>query len=556
MNNKTDRITALYCRLSRDDELDGTSGSIKNQRDILEKFAQDNGFTNCRVFIDDGYTGLNFNRPAFNEIMKLAEEGKVETLIVKDHSRLGRNRILVGQLLEEGFEELGVRYIAVMDNIDTAKGVDDTVAFKELFNEWHSKNTSEKVRNVLRIKGNSGKPITTIPPYGYMQDPDDHNKWIVDEPAAEVVRRIFKLCIEGYGPTQIAKILKKDKVPTPAEYWKSIGRKCRSAPEEPFNWCTSAIAKMLEKPEYIGHTVNFRTERKSFKSRKAVHNPKSEWKIFKNTHPAIVSEEDFELVQKLRKHKRRPNRTGNISMFSGLLYCADCGSKMYYNSHKKEKGKNPNFWCSSFVKNQGHCSMHYIGEKTVYKLVLEDMQRVFEFVNCYEDVFVSMKLDDYEKNQKKELAKKRKGAEKDKKRIEEIDSIILKLYEDKALGNITEERYINMSSKLEAEQKELTEAVNNLEQELNTQKEKIDNVHIFVEKVRQLTTPTELTPELVHEFIEKILVHKPEKINGKRYQEVEIHYNGVGIIRLSADALEEAYQKGNFMNFELIKEEI
>ena len=217
MTNKTDRITALYCRLSRDDELDGVSGSIKNQQDILEKYAEDNGFKNCRVFIDDGYTGTNFNRPAFMEIMELAEQGKIETLIVKDHSRLGRNRILVGQLLEEGFDELGVRYIAIMDNIDTAKGLDDTVAFKDLFNEWHAKNTSEKVRNVFKNKGNSGKPLTTNPPFGYMKNPNNPNEWIIDEPAAEVVKRIFKMCIQGLGPSQIAKQLRADKVMTPTE---------------------------------------------------------------------------------------------------------------------------------------------------------------------------------------------------------------------------------------------------------------------------------------------------------------------------------------------------
>ena len=556
MTNKTDRITALYCRLSRDDELDGVSGSIKNQQDILEKYAKENGFKNCRVFIDDGYSGVNFNRPAFNEIMELAEQGKIETLIVKDHSRLGRNRILVGQLLEDTFEELGVRYIAIMDNIDTDKGLSDLVPMQDLFNEWHAKNTSQKVRTVIKVKGNSGKPLTTNPPYGYMKNPDNPDEWIIDEPAAEVVKRIFKLCIEGYGPTQIARILKKDKVMTPSEYWVSIGRMCRIPPEEPYNWPTSIVAKILERQEYIGDTVNFRTERKSFKNKKAIKKDKDEWKVFKHTHPAIISEEDFELVQELRKHKRRPTKTGRVSMFSGLLYCADCGCKMYYNSYKKEKAQNPHFWCSSFVKNRSNCSMHYIREKIIYKIVLEDMQRVFDFITCYENIFVDLKLQDYEHNRQKEFDDKRREVEKAKRRISDIDSIILQLYEDKALGNISGERYENISSKLEVEQTDLSKKVSEFEQGLTKRQNKVENVHAFVEMVKQTTTPTELTPELVHEFIEKILVHKPVKVDGKRYQEIEIHYNGVGIINITVDDLEAAYQKGNFMNYELIKEEI
>ena len=260
---------------------------------------------------------MNFARPAFMEIMELAEQGKIENLIVKDHSRFGRNRLVVGQLLEEDFDRLGVRYIAIMDNIDTAKGISDLAPMQDLFNEQHAKNTSQKVRNVFRNKGNSGVPLTTNPPFGYTRE------WEIDEPAAEVVRKIFSLCIKGYGPTQIAKQLSAAEIMTPCEYWISIGRNCGKPPTKQFNWCGDTVARILEKQEYIGDTINFRTTRKSFKNEKKIERNPSEWKVFKNIHPAIISEEDFNLVQELRKNKRRPNKTGIISMFSGVVYCAD-----------------------------------------------------------------------------------------------------------------------------------------------------------------------------------------------------------------------------------------
>ena len=304
MNKQSEKITALYCRLSRDDEQEGASGSIKNQQSILEKYAKDNGFKNTRVFVDDGWSGTTFARPAFTEIMELAEKGMIGTLIVKDHSRLGRNRLVVGQLLEEGFDSLGVRYIAIMDNIDTAKGISDLVPMQDLFNEWHAKNTSQKVRNVFKNKGMSGVPLTTNPPFGYMKNPDNTKEWIVDEEAAKTVRQIFTLCVEGLGPTQIAKRLKAAKVPTPTEYWISIGRNCSKPPAVPYNWCADTVANILSKQEYCGDTVNFRSTTKSFKNKIKIERPQEEWKIFPNTHQAMINREVFELVQELRQHRR------------------------------------------------------------------------------------------------------------------------------------------------------------------------------------------------------------------------------------------------------------
>lgn len=525
MKKQTDRITALYCRLSRDDEQDGLSGSIKNQQSILEKYAKENGFKNTKVFIDDGWSGTNFARPAFMEIMELAEQGKIENLIVKDHSRLGRNRLVVGQLLEEDFDRLDVRYIAIMDNIDTKNGISDLVPMQDLFNEWHAKNTSQKVRNVLKSKGNSGIPLTTNPPYGYTKE------WKIDEQAAEIVKRIYQLCIQGYGPSQIANILREDKIMTPSEYFISKGINCRKPPEKPFNWCSSIIAKILERQEYIGDTVNFRTTRKSYKNKKPVKNPKSEWKVFKNTHPAIISEEDFNLVQELRKHKRRPNRTGIVSMFSGLVYCADCGSKLYYSAYNKRKSEAASFRCSLFTKDTELCTMHYIREKAIYNLVLEDMKRVFFFVTAYEKEFAQMQLANFSMERQKELSSRKRELEKSKKRIKEIDTLIQKLYEDNALGKLSDERYATMSISLESEQKELKETVPRIEEKFNSETNEIDNLQTFISKVKKITQPPELTSELVHEFIEKIVVFAPTKINGKRYQQVDIYYNGVGIIK-------------------------
>lgn len=540
----TDRITALYARLSRDDEKDGISGSIQNQRAILEKYAKDNKLPNPRFFYDDGFSGVLFNRPAFMEIMELAEQGLVANLVVKDHSRLGRNRLIVGQLLEEDFIRLNVRYIAIMDNIDTKNGISDLVPMQDLFNEWHAKNTSDKVRKVMQSKGMSGKHLTTNPPFGYMKSPDDKEQWIIDEPAAEVVKRIFDLCISGLGPTQIAKKLKAEKVMTPTEYWNSIGRKCSNPPAVPFGWVADTVSNILDKQEYCGDTVNFRTTSKSFKLKKRLERPQDEWQIFENTNPAIVDRETFALVQELRKHRRRPTKSGIVSMFSGLLYCADCGEKLYYSVTNNYKREQAYFFCSSYRKNSDICSAHYIREKVIEKLVLESMQRVLWYVQSYEKLFAQKQLENFGEQKKKELTEKRRELEKAKRRIREIDTVIQKLYEDNATGKVSDDRFATMSMSLETEQEELKTKVPELETELENAKIATEGLQRFIEKAKKVTQLTELTPELVHEFIQKIVVGKPEYKDGKRYQSVEIHYNGVGIIREpSPEEMEEYFQE-------------
>ena len=471
MSKQSEKITALYCRLSRDDEQEGASGSIKNQQSILEKYARDNGFPNPRVFIDDGWSGTTFARPAFTEIMELAEKGLIGTLIVKDHSRLGRNRLVVGQLLEEGFDSLGVRYIAIMDNIDTAKGISDLVPMQDLFNEWHAKNTSQKVRN-------------------------------------------------------------------------SIGRNCGKPPERPFNWCSATIADILAKQEYCGDTVNFRSTTKSFKNKTKIERPQEEWKIFPNVHPAIIDREVFELVQELRQHRRRPTKSGIVSPFSGLLYCADCGEKLYYSVTNNYKREQAYFFCSAYRKNSEVCSAHYIREKVVAETVLESMRRILLNVQAFEKEFARKQMECYSEDKKKELAQKRRELNKAKKRIAEIDSLIQKIYEDNASGKLSDERYATLSISYEEEQQHLKADIPEMESYLETETDKTESLQKFIDKVKKVTELKELTPELIHEFIDRIIVYAPRYFDGKRVQLMDIYYNGVGILKeLSPEEMEEAFQE-------------
>ena len=524
------RVTVLYARLSRDDEKEGISGSIQNQRAILEKFAADNHLPNPRFMFDDGYSGVTFARPAFMEIMELAEQGLVANLVVKDHSRLGRNRLVVGQLLEEDFVRLNVRYIAIMDNIDTANGVSDIVPMQDLFNEWHAKNTSDKVRRVMQSRGNAGIPLTTNVPYGYKKDPEDKTKWLVDRPAAEVVQRIFRMSVSGLGPTQIAKKLRSEGVLTPSEYLHSIGVNCPvKPPVYPHNWCSSTVAAILDRQEYTGDTVNFRSFRQSFKLKKRLDKPQEEWKIFPDTHPAIIDRETFALVQNLRQHRRRPTRTGIVSMFSGLLYCADCGSKLGYSATNNYKREQAFFFCSAYRGNSNVCSAHFIREKVVEELVLEGLQRLLWYIQVYEKRFAQEQMEHFGLQEKKKLTAKCRELDKAKQRVLEIDQLIQKSYEDMTKGLLSEERFATLTVSLENEQRQLKVDIPALEDSLNATADKADDLQKFIQRARQVTRLTELTPEIVHEFIDKIVVSKPEKIDGKRHQQVDIYYSTIGL---------------------------
>ena len=390
----------------------------------------------------------------------------------------------------------------------------------------------------------SGAPLTTNPPFGYLKDPEDKNSWIVDEDAAKIVRQIFAWCVDGLGPTQIAKRLKVAKVPTPTEHWLSIGRNCSKPPAVPYNWCSATVADILSKQEYCGDTVNFRSTRKSFKNKKKIERPPEEWKIFNDTHPAIIDRKTFNLVQELRKHRRRPTKSGIVSPFSGLLYCADCGEKLYYSFSNNSKREQAYFFCSSYRKNSDICSAHYIREKVVEQLVLESMQRIMLNVQVFEKEFARKQMACYTEDKKKQLASKRRELERAQKRIAEIDTLIQKIYEDNASGKLSDERYMTLSTSYEEEQQTLKTAVQEMQEYLETETDKTVNLQQFIRKVKKITELKALTPELIHEFVEKIVVYAPKYLDGKRIQIVDIHYSGVGILdELTPEEMEESFQK-------------
>ena len=536
-------LTALYCRLSRDDGAEGDSNSVANQKRLLQKYAKENSLGNTRFYVDDGYTGTNFNRPSFQKMIEDVEMGYVTAVIVKDMSRLGRDYLGVGYYTDTFFPEHNIRFIAVNDCVDSDDGENELAPFRNVMNEMYARDISRKVRSAHRIRGNSGEPLGQ-PPYGYRKDPENKNGWIVDEEAAKTVRQIFAWCVDGLGPTQIAKRLKTAKVPTPTEHWGNIGRNCSKPPAVPYNWCSATVADILGKQEYCGDTVNFRSTTKSFKNKKKIERPPEEWQIFKDTHPAIIDRETFALVQELRKHRRRPTKSGIVSPFSGLLYCADCGEKLYYSVTNNYKREQAYFFCSSYRKNSEVCSAHYIREKVVEQIVLESMQRILLNVQVFEKEFARKQMDCYTEDKKKLLAAKRRELGKVKKRIAEIDILIQKIYEDNASGKLSDERYATLSLSYEEEQKTLKAAVPELQSFLETETDKTESLQRFIQKVKQITELKVLTPELIHEFVDKIVVYAPRYLDGKRVQLLDIYYSGVGILHeLTPEEMEEAFQQ-------------
>ena len=406
---ENDKITALYCRLSRDDELSGESNSITNQKLILSKYAKDNNFQNIKFFVDDGYSGTTFTRPAFMEIMELAEQGKIGTIIVKDHSRLGRNRLVVGQLLEEDFVRLNIRYIAIMDNIDSSKGLNDFLPIQDWFNEMHAKNTSQKVRAVLKNKGESGIPLAHNVPYGYKKDENDKTKWVVDEPSAEVVKEIFNLFIQGHGTCEIARILRERKILTPLEYYSSIGRKTNvNIQDYEYKWCSVTVAAILDRQEYIGDTVNFKCTTRSYKDKTTVILPKEDRKVFKNTHEPIIDEYIWNIAKQLRDNRKKPTRSGKKSIFSGLLFCNDCGKKMYFQSPVTDLKAKDHYRCSSYKHDTSLCTSHYITDEILQNLVLDNIQKVISYMKNYEDLFIKEQLAKSTQDEIKKISKNKK----------------------------------------------------------------------------------------------------------------------------------------------------
>lgn len=543
---ENDKITALYCRLSRDDDMAGESNSIINQKSILSKYAKDNKFQNIKFFVDDGYSGTNFTRPAFMEMMELAESGKIGTIIVKDHSRLGRNRLVVGQLLEEDFVRLNIRYIAIMDNIDSSKGLNDFLPIQDWFNEMHAKNTSQKVRAVLKNKGESGISLANNVPYGYKKDENDKTKWIIDEQSAKIVKEIFNLFIQGHGTCEIARILKEKEILTPAEYSTSIGIKLSSKPQElEHQWNAVTVAGILDRQEYIGDTVNFKSTARSYKDKTRVNLPKEDRKVFKNTHEPIIDEHTWNIVKQLRGNRKKYAKSGKKSIFSGLLFCYDCGKKLYFKSPVSDKKAKEHYRCSSYKSSRASCTSHYITDEALQNIVLENIQKVISYMKSYEDLFIKEQLAKSTQDELKQISKNKKELEKAKKRIIEIDNLFKHIYEDNVSGKLTDDRFRNLTFNYDKEQQELKIKIEQLSNEIENKEKKETDLTQFISNVKKYTEINELTPEILNELIEKIVIHQTEKINGKKVQEIDIYYRGVGIISfpVSFDNMKMAIEK-------------
>ena len=525
------RITALYCRLSQDDGREGESNSIVNQRNLLTEFARKSHFKNLQYFVDDGYSGTNFDRPDFRRMEQMIENGEIGTVIVKDMSRLGRNFLQVGLYTDMLFPDNDVRFIAINDGVDSAVQTEfDMTPIRNFFNELFARDTAKKIRVTLKMKGESGKPLCSKPPYGYVKSAENKDVWEIDEVAAEVVRKIFKLCVGGFGPAQIAKALKEENILTPAAYVAEKAGKPYKG--NPYKWDHATVGRILERLEYLGHTVNFRTTNKSPKSSKRVNNPVEKQMVFLNTHPAIVDENSYEIVQKIRENKRRPTATGKVSIFSGKVFCADCGSKLYYCTTNYFDESQDFFTCSKYRSNTGSCTVHYIRQQTLSNLVFKHIKGMLTYVQQFEEAFVSHEIEKADRVRERTIANARKEIASLKERDKTLDLIFKRTYEDMVTGRITDAKFDLLSSEYEKEQEEVKRRIVELENLIENGEEQLKDLKRLLANVRKYTDPEELTAEMLNDLVDKILVHAPDKSSGHRKQKIEIYYNAVGIINL------------------------
>lgn len=532
------KITILYCRLSNEDALDGESNSIQNQKEFLTRYAAEHGYTNLKILVDDGYTGTNFDRPGVQEGFALVKQGLVGCWLVKDLSRFGRDYLTVGQYTDIIFPSYDVRFIAVNDGVDSERGDSDGfAAIRNLFNEWYPRDTSKKVRVVFRQKGTSGKHLGK-PPYGYRTDPADKDHWIIDEDAAPVVKRIFDLAIDGKGPEQIARILEQDKVlTTKALYAKQSEnhpdpKKRKKMPERPYHWIGQSVVGILERMEYTGCTCNFKTYSKSYKLKKRIPNAIEDMCIFPDTQEAIVSQAQWDRVQELRKNKRRPTKAQRQGLFSGLLFCPDCGNKLHFATCKSFDGKQDHYVCSSYKSGRGTCSAHYIREDVLRELVLERIRAVNAYIRQDVEGFQEEWLQCRRSDQERSIREDRKRVEQAKKRLADLDVLLSRLYEDFVLGDLNKERYKKMTADYEAEQERLKLEIEVTEEWLETQETMSADVDAFVALTQKYVDVPELTPTIVNEYIKKIEVFAPDKSSGKRVQKVKIYFNFVDDVEI------------------------
>lgn len=534
MLRATEKITALYCRLSQEDALEGESNSISNQKSILLQFAKDRHFLNPVFFVDDGFSGTDFERPGFQEMMNEIEAEHVSTVIVKDLSRFGRNSALTGMYTNITFAKHGVRFIAINDNYDTIdpNSVDnDFAGIKNWFNEFYARDTSRKIRAVNKAKGERGEHLTTNPPYGYRKSSDDPKQWVVDEEAAQTVRHIFQLCMEGRGPKQIADTLWKEQVLMPTAYKKKAGIGCPNpVPDDPYRWSADEVAHILERKEYIGCTVNFRTYTNSIWDKKQRENPAEKQAVFYNTHEAIIEQDVFDKVQEIRKQRHRRTKTGKSSMFSGLVYCADCKGKMYYCTCKSFSKSQDFFVCSSFRKPGSPCESHYIRAAVLEEMVLLHIQAVLSYVTRYEKHFRAAMEERLKTQGEKDIRAAKKSLVQMEKRLTELDRLFVRLYEDNVAGKVSDERFAKMSKSYEDEQAQLKEAAQNLRLEIEAQERQNENVEKFVQRAYKHEGLETLTPYALRELVKAIYIGEPEKVDGKRRQSIHICYDLVGFI--------------------------
>ena len=537
MNGATNKITALYCCLSQEDERAGESLSIENQKDMLLRYARERHFPNPTFFVDDGVSGVTYDRPGFQAMLAEIEAGRVAVCISKDLSRLGRNSALTGLYTNFTFPQYGVRYIAINDNFDTIdpnSTDNDFAGIKNWCNEFYARDTSRKIRAVNKAKGERGVPLTTNVPYGYLKDLDNPRRWKIDPVAADVVRRIFYMCMEGRGPKQIANQLKADKVLTPASYKALQGIKSpNKKPEDPYDWKSSTVVAILERREYTGCTVNFKTYTNSIWDKKQRDNPIEKQAIFPNTHERIIDDDVFEKVQEIRQQRHRMIRTGRSSIFSGLVYCADCGSKMLYGSSNNGDLDQDFFDCSLHRKSKEKCNGHFIRVKVLERLVLKHIQVVMGYILHHEDYFRTIMEEQLRVESCEQIRIRRKRLESNERRIAELKRLFIKIYEDNASGRLTDERYDMLSQTYEAEQKQLEAEAITLQQEIEVQERQNENIEKFIQKAHKYVGIEELDGYALRELVSAVYVDAPDKSSGKRVQHIHIKYDGLGFIPLN-----------------------
>ena len=541
MLRATDKITALYCRLSVEDTKDekkngkeDLSNSIQNQKAMLLQYARDHRFPHPTFFIDDGYSGVTYDRPGFQKMLDEIEAGHVGAVITKDLSRLGRNSALTGLYINYTFPQNDVRYIAINDHFDSINpnSTDSDIAgIKNWFNEFFAKDTSRKIRAVQKAKGERGERLTVHVPYGYMKNPENPKEWMIDEEAAQVVKKIFTLCMNGRGPSQIADQLEKDKILTPTAYKNKQGVKTpHTEPENPYRWHESTIVNILERKEYIGATVNFKTYTNSIWDKKQRENPEENRVIFYNTHPAIIEQEVFDKVQEIRQQRHRRTATGKSSPFSGLVFCADCKQKLYYSTTKYFEKRQDFFICSTHRANKDKCSGHYIRAVVLEDLVWNHMKEVISYVTRYEAHF-RVEMEQKLRLQSEETIRVyKKRLAQAEKRIGELDRLFIKIYEDNAKGKLNDDRFAMMSKTYEDEQTQLKVEIVNLQKEIEVQERQIEDLEQFIQRACRYTDLTELTPYALRELVKAVYVEAPDKSSGKRKQRVHIEYDLVGYI--------------------------